>query len=78
MAVRRVAQIGDLVGVDPRILGPLDRNVGGADLGEVALIGDREDDAAVGLLEHIGVIALVQPRHDDVAALDQPHAALAR
>ena len=41
---------------------------------EVALVGDDEDDPLVGVLQDVGVLALVEPRHDDVAALDQPHA----
>ena len=46
-------------------------DVGGADQREVALVGNREDDALVGVLEDVGVVVVEQPRHDDVAALDQ-------
>ena len=46
--------------------------VGGADQREVALIGNREDDAPVGVLEEIGPVVLEQPADDDVGALDQP------
>ena len=47
-------------------------DVGGADQREVVLVGDREDDPLVGVLEDVGVVVLEQARHDDVAALDQP------
>ncbi len=73
MAVHGRAQIGDLIRVDRGILGPLDRHIGGADLREFALIGYGEDDAPVGLLQDIGMIAVEQARHDDMAPLDQPH-----
>lgn len=45
--------------------------IGGADHGEAVQIGDGEDDAAVFVLQDVGVLAFVQLRHDDVAALDQ-------
>ena len=45
--------------------------IGGADHGETVQIGDGEDDAAVFVLQDVGVLAFVQLRHDDVAALDQ-------
>ena len=51
--------------------------VGGADQREVVLVGDGEEDAAVGVLEDVAAVVLVQPRHDDVAAL-APAAPLAR
>ena len=51
-----------------------DGYVGGADQRELTLVGDDEDDALVAVLQDEGVIALVEARHDDVAALDQTHA----
>ena len=69
-----LAEIGGLFGRADRRLARLDRDVGRADAGEVALVGDDEDDALVAVLQDEGVIALVQARHDDVAALDQAHA----
>ena len=47
--------------------------VGGADQREVALVGNGEADAAVGILENIGAIVIEQPIDDDVAALDEAH-----
>jgi hypothetical protein len=38
---------------------------------------DGENDAPILLLQDEGVIARIEPRHDDMAALDQPDAALA-
>ena len=72
----RAAKIGDFVCGDPRILGPLDRHIGRADQRFITLIGDREHDPPVRLLQHIGLVAVEQLGHDDVAALDQPDAAL--
>ncbi|MNO76254.1 hypothetical protein D3C76_673250 [compost metagenome] len=45
--------------------------VGGADQGKALEIGQGEDHAAVFVLQHVGVFAVVQARHDQVAALDQ-------
>ena len=47
--------------------------VGGADQGEIAVIGDGEDDAAVGILEEIGAIVREDPPDHDVRALHQAH-----
>jgi hypothetical protein len=69
-----LAEIGRLLRRADRLLARLDRNVGGADAGEVPLVGDDEDDPVVAVLQDEGVVALMQPRHDDVAALDQAHA----
>src|SRR5439155_20165837 len=47
--------------------------VGGADEGELALVGNGEDDAPVGVLKDVGAVVLEQTPHDDVTALDQTH-----
>ena len=75
MAVHRLAQIADLRSLDRCVVGAIDRHLGGADLGEIALVWDREDDPAIGLLEDIGVVAVIEPRHDDVAALHETNVA---
>ena len=68
---RPFAEIGDLLrrdlnGVAIGLIG----HIGRADQRELAaLIGDREHDAAIAILEEIGIIALMPARHDDVAAL---------
>ena len=46
--------------------------VGGADQGEVLLVGDGEADAPVGILEDVGAVVIEEPVDDDVAALDEP------
>ena len=48
--------------------------IGGPDQRVVALIRNGEDDAAVGILEDVGMIVREQPRHDDVATQAQPAA----
>ncbi len=70
-----VAEVADLIPADLDLLvrHGFDRNVGGADERELALIGDREDDALVLVLEDEGLIAVEEFRHHDVAALDEPH-----
>ena len=55
----------------PAPIGAVVLDVGRADQREVALVRDREDDPLVGVLEDVGVVVVEQPRHDDVAALDQ-------
>ncbi len=40
--------------------------IGGADQGEVVLLGDGEADARVGQLEDIGVMVVEQLGHDDM------------
>src|SRR6185312_6369920 len=71
-------EIGGLPGID-RGVGRIavERDVGRADQGEVALVRDDEEHPAVVVLEQIGVIAVIEPGCDDVAALDeaQPRAA---
>ncbi|MCY1177839.1 hypothetical protein D9M73_181630 [compost metagenome] len=48
--------------------------VGGADQGEVIEIRNGKDDALIFVLQDMRVIAFVQFRHDQVAALDQADA----
>ncbi|OIQ67894.1 hypothetical protein GALL_505240 [mine drainage metagenome] len=48
--------------------------VRGADQGEVGLIGNRKDDAAVGTLEEIAAVVVKQAVGDDVAAAHKAHA----
>jgi hypothetical protein len=50
-------------------------DVGGADQRVVFLVGNREDDPLVGVLEDVRVVVLEQAPHHDVAALDQPQRA---
>ena len=52
----------------------VDGDVGGADQRIPVLVGNDEDDALVGVLQDVGVVFRVHARHDDVAALDVPHA----
>lgn len=47
-------------------------HIRGTDEGEVALVGDREDDPPVRLLQDIGLRAVIEPLHDDMATLDEP------
>ncbi|KAK0329722.1 hypothetical protein LTR94_035597, partial [Friedmanniomyces endolithicus] len=60
--------------VQPTLMIP----VGRADQGEVALIGNGEEDPAVGQLEEIGMIVIEQARHDDVRSAHQPNMAIGR
>ena len=48
--------------------------VGGADQGEVAFVGNGEDDAAVAVLEEIAAIVVVEAAHHHVRALDEADA----
>src|SRR3546814_4511763 len=48
--------------------------IGGADQAELAEVWRDEHDAPILVLQDVGVIALIEFRHDDVAALDQAHA----
>ena len=76
IAVHGGEQIVDLALVDRHVLGAaLIGNVGGADQRHVAFIGVDEDHPLVGVLEEIGLRPLPELRHDDVAALDEAHAA---
>ena len=43
-----------------------------ADQSEIALIGNDEDDAAIGILKHIGAVVIVELAHHDMRALHQP------
>ena len=74
MAVRRRAEIVDLIRCNLCVFGGFDRHVRGADEGLVTFISDGEHDPPVGLLQHIGLVMVEQSGHDDVTALDQPHA----
>ena len=47
--------------------------IGRADQGEILLVGDGEEDAAVGVLEEIAALVIVELGHHDVRALHQPH-----
>jgi DNA-directed RNA polymerase subunit K/omega len=43
--------------------------IGGADQGEIGLVGDREDDPPVGALEEVALVVIVElARHDMAAA----------
>ena len=55
----------------------LDRDVGGPDQGEVALVGVDEDHPLVGVLQQVGVVAVPELAGDEVAALDQAHTSAA-
>ena len=46
--------------------------VGGADQREIVLVGNGENDAAVGVLEDVGAVVIVKFPHHDMAALHQP------
>ena len=75
VAVDHPAQIVGLVGRDRgrgRIA--LVGHVGGADQAELALERDHEHDPLVVVLQDVGMLARIEPGHDDVRALDQPHA----
>ncbi len=75
MRVGHTQQIGDLFLADARLRRvAVVFAVGGADHGVAAHVGDGEDDAAVLVLHDVGLLALVQSRHDDMAALDQANA----
>ena len=52
-------------------------NVGRADQRQIILIGIDEDHPLVVVLKQIGLRPLPEFRHDDVAALDEAHAAAA-
>ena len=72
VAVDHLEQIVDLAGVGGDVLGPpFIGNVGRADQREIVLVGIDEDHALVAVLDEIGLPALPEFRHDDVAALDQ-------
>ncbi len=72
IAVGHLAQVGDLAVVDLDLARfALVFEVGGADQGELVLVGNGEDDALVRILEDVGIRMAEQARHDNVAALDQ-------
>ena len=69
------AQVIDLRLVDARRAdGAVVLDVGGADQREVVFVGDRKDDALVGVLEDVGMVVLEHLLDDDVRALDEPQA----
>ena len=73
VAVHRVEHVALLLGRAVNRAGVVAvLDVGGADQGEVLLVGNGEQDAAVGVLEDVGVIALEGLAHDDVRAAHQP------
>ncbi|EME01031.1 hypothetical protein B381_05966 [Stutzerimonas stutzeri NF13] len=49
-------------------------SVGGADHGVAIQVGDGEDDAPILVLHDVGLLAVIQLGHDDVAALNQADA----
>ena len=70
----RAAEVNDLVLARRnrrRVPGIVE--IGGADEGEVVLVGDCEDDAPVGILEDIAAVVIVELAHDDVRALDEAY-----
>ena len=74
VAVGYRAQVGHFPGIDGdrrRICAVVD--VGGSEQSEVVLVGNREHDAPVLVLEDVGEAMSEQPRYHDVAALYQPH-----
>ena len=74
VAVDHPAQIVGLVRRDRgRRRVALVGHVGGADQAELALERDHEHDPLVVVLQDVGVLARIEPGHDDVRALDQPH-----
>ena len=72
IAVGGAQQILGFVLGDVRRFRGVDVTLGGADQREIIFIGDDEDDAAIGLLEHEGIAAEVNPAGDDVRSLYQP------
>ena len=53
-------------------------NVGRADQREIALVRNDKDDPVVRILQHVGMLAVVELADDDVAAFDEPHMLLRR
>ena len=51
----------------------LEWNIGRADQRKPVLERQQEDDAAVVVLQNIGIVRAGDSRHDDMAALHQPH-----
>ena len=71
IAVRRIAEIGDVAGRHRDDGGiALEGMAGGADQREIALIGACEDQPSVAVLEHIDVVAVEQAADHDLAHLD--------
>ena len=76
VAVGERAQVGHFPGVDGyrRRIGAV-IHIRGAEQSEVVLVGDREHDAPVLVLEDVGEAMSEQPRYHDVAALHEAHLA---
>ena len=71
----RFAKIGDFGGRGANLGGvALELFIRSADQGEVALIGNGENDAAVAVLENESPVVRKKPPDDHVTALDQPYA----
>ena len=71
-------QVVDLAIIDRGVLRlALDRDVGGADQRQVALVRIDEDHALVVVLQQVGLVAVPELAGDDVAALHQADAAVA-
>ena len=67
------AEVFDFIGAGADARGvAFEVEVGGADERKILLVGDQEEDAAVGVLEDVAGVVVVELAHDDVAALDQP------
>ena len=71
-AVDRREQVIGLVVVDRDRCRAVDLALGRADQRELALIGNDEDDAAVGLLQHEGVAPHMHASRNQVRPLNQP------
>ena len=70
IAVRRIAEIGDVVRRHRDDSGiALEGMAGGADQGKIAFIGACENQPSVAVLEHIDVVAVEQAADDDLVHL---------
>ena len=49
-----------------------------ADQRKFALIGNGENNPLIVVLQHVGAVMLIEPRHHDVRPLHQPHLGLRR
>ena len=73
IAARRAAQVAHFFIAYLRRLRRRHRDVSGADERELLLERDDEHHAAIVVLQDEGMIAFIKARHDDMAALHQPH-----
>jgi hypothetical protein len=70
--VHRITEVARLLLRDRHLAGiAREIDVGGADQREVILVGNRKDDAPVGILEDVGEVVIEELRHHDVRALHQ-------